>query len=333
MITVQKNAIARGADRFTMFIERLLSGPRGQIVACNIVDGLDLDLIDETDIRKLFDAERTLYGSRPPANDRSAIGRLINLANARRLFQKCKIKPTSLDYAGTRTFANIILRCHFVGLFDEAILCRSLIYKYRTTSVPDADFAEIDRFNGNFDALKEDAQLGYGSGIVFLTDYLDLSTALAGAAPATDARNRLGLVHHKADVPLMAVWFSADPAVKDALLMNRPIAFDAGWHSRFRCLPDRIPSAGGAAAIAGDEGYTLDLANFSRRDPKVNGAREYVSTVVPDLRGRQPVWKGLGYTADDGEPLPEDVMDEQMVRILLRGRTRDDIDQRLREYL
>ncbi len=315
-----------------MLIERLLSAPRGQIFACNLIDGLNLKLIDQALLRQVFDFERSTYLSTPPADAESAIGRFVKIADHLGLYCRCATRPASLCNRTNRGFSNIMLRCHFVSLFDERIISGHLIYKYRGTGYRDSDFGPLEALNGNFGAFKDDAQIGFANGPAWLADSTDVDSCFAEPNAADAFRDRLGLVHRRAHEPLVSVSLDVDPNLRDFLSMNRPTAFDAGSHSRYRCAGDDAAKAGMAPSSGSsvpDEGLTVDLAKFSRGEPLLDGGREYVSLSVGDLRNRRPVWKGLGWTSRDGEADAPVVMDKRFAEVLLRGRVPADLQKEL----
>ncbi|HWL72341.1 MAG TPA: hypothetical protein VNQ74_00540, partial [Burkholderiaceae bacterium] len=161
------------------FVDALLSGRVGQIVACNLVDSTDLGVLSKATVRKVVRMAKRMGRSAPPNNDREAVGDLIRAVVATHSYYRSRRLPKSARpraKLATRQFVTVVPRWLFIKVFKPSALVRNRVYLYRsggrTQTHQDADFADVEALNGAANVFVPGATIGY-FGPVWLADVQD----------------------------------------------------------------------------------------------------------------------------------------------------------------
>ena len=270
-------------------IDRLLQCAAGQIVACNIVAGIENGLIDRrwvSEVLALMGALGDLDGYAEPMQFVRALDDLKTRTyppNASLPMEQPDIRmhgaaePTPFEVE-----VSCVLPAWVLGKVMSSEDKRRLAREGLAMPTSPTDFladSTIDEWR-NRPRSARTAHLDPASSlsreqhsVVWFTRRDALAEALA-AEDAIDhaqrTRDLLGLVHHQQGVMLSILHFP--PRTMSACLSSRPTFADAGSHARFKTWPD-----GDAARKLLDWGNTVDLRALDAAATSVDGCPERVT--------------------------------------------------------
>ena len=306
-------------------IDRMLQCTAGQIVACNIVAGIDNGLIRRRLAKEAFDWLGRLAGFQPRyQTPRELVKALVVLRggdfpeSVKRLAPSPEFRlrgDATIDPRDLTGSVSCILPAWLLNrliapsdlerLRGEGLVFPSSNQGFRST-------ATIERWR-RMPAVKRrvrfnpNAALGRRHSVVWFTRRRDLAAALGRRDrrdSAQRARDSLGLVHHGRGVVLAALHFPA--RIFEHQASARPAFTDAADHRRFRTWPD-----GRRAQSNRSWGYTVDLHALDRGAASADGCPERVTREIPgsdlpedgrfelDLLGAVEKALGDGSDADD----------------------------------
>ena len=276
-------------------IDRMLQCTAGQIVACNIVAGVDNGLIDRSLPKEAFDWLGRLAAFRPRYQEpRELVKALVVLRDGDfptsvkrlasppefRLRGDPAIAPRDLTGDVSCILPAWLLNQLIASNDLERLRAEGLVFPSSTGGFRSA--ATVARWR-RMPAVKRrvrfnpDAVLGRRDSVVWFTRRRDLAVAL-GRRDRRDraqrARDSLGLVHHERGVVLAAAHFPA--RIFEHQASARPAFADAADHRRFRTWPD-----GRRARSNRRWGYTVDLRALDRGAASADGCPERVTREIP----------------------------------------------------
>jgi hypothetical protein len=148
-------------------------------------------------------------------------------------------------------------------------------------------------------SLRDGATLGRPNGVLWLTlvDAVEADMDFAGAADRV--RDRLGLVHYAAGVPLLAVQL--EPRVIAGKETARPTFADAGSHRRFKVMADKAVNRRRVSW-----GFSADLSLLALERKWIDGAPERVACPLRSHDVGSLSVRFLGETSADVGRDPED---------------------------
>lgn len=283
------------------FLSDLCESPRGLVVVCNVLSGLDEGLFDPHFVHHVFDwwhgcllhqlqASRGPFPLTPEQFEKEALDALNVLLFAPKdpSFRKGSLKPDFLLGCARKPSANPV-RGGYCSVMDV----QGLIYHLMSTSdrrrlgaargvllggVPGS--AEVDAFilaGETGIALRPGSILGNPHGVYWVTPMSGLRRDVNGATVADRLRDVLGLVHLGEGRALAAIYLPA--ASVSAGESARPTFADAGGHRRFRTRADR---SGHRRHLTW--GYTISLSRLASGERQIDGRRERVSRPIPATR-------------------------------------------------
>ena len=322
-------------------IDRLLQSAGGQIVACNIVAGIENRLIDPGWATKVLVAVGAL-GTHADYTDPVPFVRALDDLRTHQhspaaslLSPLPEIRLGSIDAPATfEVEVSCILSMRAVGnvMFtqDKQRLAReglaipvSSIDRVAAATVEEWQSKPASARTVRFDPA---SRLGRPHSVVWFTRRNALEDALAGgtSARAQRARDLLGLVHHQQGAMLAAMHFL--PATLSACVSARPTFADAGSHARFKTWPDSQ-----SARNRRNWGSTVDLDALGASRASVDGCPERTTRSIDraalsddatfefELLGAVEASSGQGDSAD-----------ADFARRLLNGRTVTELGKTLK---
>ena len=315
-------------------IDRMLQCTAGQIVACNIVAGIDNGLIDRSLPKEAFDWLGRLAAFQPRYR---APGELVKAlvvlrdgdfpASVKRLVHPPEFRLRGDPAIAPRDLTGSVscilpawLLNRLIAPDDlERLRAEGLVLPSSTRGFRSA--AIIERWR-RMPAVKRrvrfdpDVALGRRHSVVWFTRRRDLDVAL-GRRDRRDraqrARDSLGLVHHERGVVLAALHFPA--RIFEHRVSARPVFADAADHCRFRTWPD-----GRRARSSRRWGYTVDLRALDRGATSADGCPERVTREIPGNDLPEDGWFELDLLGAVEEALGKDLdADDAYAARLLGG--------------
>lgn len=283
------------------FLDCLLGCPRGQIVLCNILDGLDEGLFSQDFVREVFHWWHRYFLFRFPAaadcgEDEELLATLDLLLFA----------PPPPAYPGSATRPDFRLACNWAEKKPEdegyahVTDVHGFIYHLMSSEGrernlddilvdPEPTGKEVEGFNlkgprkvqlkgRNVDGSA--MTLGRRGKVLWHTAASGLVQKGKVTSSADDVRDRLGLIHYAKGTALMAIRIPADVLATGKT--GRPTFADAGSHARFK--------AGADSATHRDEkawGHAADLKLVATGGKVVDGWPERVAEPIPTARFRR----------------------------------------------
>ncbi len=271
-------------------IDRLLCCVGGQIVACNMVDGLENDLIDPAWTANVLAWMGELSTFDDYAQPEQLVQALDDL-RTRRYSVASSLPavppdirlgsvdaPSPFDVEVTCVVAAWVLG-NMMSEGDQGRLAgEGLVLPTRSAEISNAD---VDKWRGKPASLRKvrlapAPPLGDTHSVVWFTrrDALPMGVQGEGTtALAQRIRDLLGLVHHQQGTLLAAMHFS--PRTLSACASARPTFADAGSHRRFKTWPDSV-----SARNQRSWGSTVDLHALAAARPSVDGCPERVTKSI-----------------------------------------------------
>ena len=264
-------------------VERLLETVGGQIVACNVVAGIQNRLVDAGWVAQVLAWMGTL-GSHDDL--------LRALDDLRMHWRPSTASPSHLpdvrlhDNGAAVPFdvevSHILPARNLRRLMsdeDKRRLAReglALPWSQPEVLASDMDGWQRKAVHARMVRVNPAATLGRPHDVVWFTRRATLDDALNGvplAARAQRTRDVLGLVHHQEGDILAAMHFQ--PPTLSACPSARPTFADAGSNARFKAWPDDE-----AAREERSWGRTVDLHALSESAPSVDGCPERIAKSI-----------------------------------------------------
>jgi len=274
------------------FVEDLLHNPLGRIALCNLVLGYQEGLFDQIFAKQLFDWWVDLCTFTHSSTASAKLGALGHLTGGRipPTFRPGVPRPV-FRFAAKKARASwpggdydLVSVAHAIVLRDKMSrpdLRRLLSNGYRLPPVGTTQWSDAD--TNRFSSLESDqrwfrlaAGRRIGNDILWFTSWQELDKTIGSAGNmASNARDRLGLVHYLDRDTLVALFFSS--AVVRHVAGGRPTFADAGVHRRFqaRAKSRRLRSRSAW-------GRTADLALLKPGCNAADGVQERVSNSLDD---------------------------------------------------
>lgn len=305
------------------FLDRLLFHPRGRIILCNIIDGLDDGVFDEDIVRQLFDWWSTVflhlvkrdYAGRLPKvrEEKELIGSLHLVLFDKQApgFRPNDNKPDFLLIC-MRKPRNTTIRTEFVNITQASgFIYRLLHGNERRELAATGGLAITDYPTGkevlafvssgsHVVRLKPDSAVGRLGRVLWFTPFDQIDSDLAKGGVANAVRDRLGLFHYNnEDEALVALHLPSN--VIEQIRNGRPTAADAGSHARFKSRADTAAMRRRRAW-----GYTVDLERLAGGKRNIDGLPERVCQPIPSghlgkirVTPLRPVTEIRGSTLED----------------------------------
>lgn len=328
------------------FLDRLLIDFRGQIIFCNILDGLNEKLYNTQLIRDFFDWWLALYLNQKGSSVNAMLATMETLVfeNVPKGFRPGTPKPNfrliccrqpRLNNTESElttvipvfVFKDIISRADQNRLISQGIEFPSDKRQPWSNEALKA-LMELPDVHRSI-RLEAGRTIGRQHRLVWFTRRTDMDKVLSGCMNYADqTRDSLGLVHHESDEILIALHFSGK-ALK-YVNSGRPAFSDAGTHRRFKTRADIASNRKRSAW-----GYTTDLRHFAAGRRYVDGLPERVADPIDEKALAEepkisftPLGKvtiSRGNTKDDN--------DERFANRLLNGRDRSSIKKEILSIL
>lgn len=270
-------------------IDRLLLCAAGQIVACNIVAGLENSLIDRQWVSEVL-ALLCALGDREEYAEPVQFVRALDDLRTHTYPPGVSLPAEQPDFrlhgnAAAPTPFEVEVSCVLSAWVLGKVMSSEDRERFAreglamptsaTDFLADSTIDEWRRRPAKARTARIDpaSSLGRQHSVVWFTRRDALEEALA----AEDARNLaqrtrdlLGLVHHQQGAMLSVIHFP--PQTMSTCMSSRPTFADAGGHARFKTWPD-----GNAARRRRDWGTTVDLRTLDANAPSVDGCPERVT--------------------------------------------------------
>lgn len=309
------------------FLSNLCDRPRGLVVICNVLSGLNERLFDRHFVRQVFEwwhgyllhqlqAFKGPFPLTPEQFEKEALDALNVLLFAPKdpSFRSGSLKPDFLLACVHKPSADPLPGC-YCSVMDV----QGLIYHLMSPAdrrrlgagrgvliggVPGiAEFEAFFLAGETTITLRPGSTLGKPHAVFWVTPTSGLRRNINGATVADRLRDVLGLVHFGEDQALAAIYLpTATIAPGESA---RPTFADAGGHRRFRARADRSDHRRQVTW-----GYAICLLRLASGKRQIDGRRERVSRPIPASRvGRARVLP-LGQTVvtrgDDGSGAVDD---------------------------
>ncbi|BAO43041.1 hypothetical protein [Thiolapillus brandeum] len=267
-------------------VDVLLSGPKGVIVACNLLHSLDDGLVDKatvqelldwwfalydflyapglTDVEKLLDAlDKTVFERKPPGFRKGQSKPNFRL--------RCKLKARTPNNNVTNISTMLIFREHIIHEEDY----KKLIGCHIPSLPMDVNEPGIQHAIHQLKActvgklrcrLRPNSTLGRSGGLLWFTEERSLQI---GKDSANEVRDQLGLVDRKKGELLVMSVISPHHVKRAGGL--RPSFMDATLHTRFRVHSDTKKNNGRKTW-----GHTVNLEKFADNRSHIDGVCERV---------------------------------------------------------
>jgi len=327
------------------FLDDVLGAPQGCVVACNMLDCLDLGLVDESFVADLwlkwyqafidrvrafrrgvprsrlqqelmFALDAVLQGPSDPGSD--------DCTGANDLRLRCVVRGGPAPTAGFTHATRADLFVDHVMHRDDRrrLVAGAVLLPSAGSAAPGFKW----RGHGPWRvALKDGATLGRPGGVVWLTLSHTLVADIASVDAADRVRNRLGLVHHASGVALLAIRIES--GVMAGKKVGRPTFADAGSHRRFRSMADKSVNRRRKTW-----GCSVDLSLLAGGEKWVDGVPERVAC---PLSRREAVSVEIRYLGETRTDLGSDPADDVAFaeRLSSRHGLCDDVRGRMKRVL
>ena len=270
-------------------VERLLETVGGQIVACNVLAGVQNGLVDAAWATEVLAWMGTVGGHADYA-DSAGILRALEVLRTRRstvlphgapdIRLRGADAPSPFQVEVSWVQPAWKLR-RLVSSEDRERLAREGLV-LPTSRAGVLSTATVDEWR-NKPALARTVRVepaatvgGRRHDVVWFTRRAALDEAVVGVSPSVRAqrtRDLLGLVHHQEGAMLVAMHFQ--PPTLSACPSARPTFADAGMHTRFKAWPDDE-----AARKDRSWGRTVDLHALDESAASVDGCPERVANTI-----------------------------------------------------
>lgn len=270
------------------FVDQILSDHRGQIIICNILDGLDEGLYNKDFICKLLDWWKVLYSHM--GGSKSTLLSTLNALVFNQMpigFRKGIIKPNFRLICCRKT--RVINDDTELTTVIPVFVFKFIIHKKDMDRLHSqgVEFPSDEWQPWNEEAINSlmnlpdahrkiriDAGKTISKHLLWYTIKKGFENALLkGTDYADQVRDALGLVHHEQGKILIALHLSGN-ALK-YVNSGRPTFSDAGIHKRFKTRADKLTNKQRKAW-----GHTADLGHFASGKPCVDGLPERIAEPI-----------------------------------------------------
>ncbi|MCI0623351.1 MAG: hypothetical protein L0387_17115 [Acidobacteria bacterium] len=305
------------------FVDRVLAYPQGQIVLCNVLDGLDQGLYDGHFVRQVLDWWRALFlervktvhkGRISPRWEQEELMTSLDFCVSSNApdFRPGMLKPDFLSACVRKAnmnvksneFVNVTSASSFIRhLLDERAR-RKLVGTGRVGVTSAARGKAVANFmsRGKHTVLlRVGATVGRPGRVLWLTPVKNIEADLVNGA-ADRVRDRLGLINYN-DLGVALLALRLPGTVIASTVNGRPTFADAGSNARFKTRADTTANRRRSAW-----GHTADLDKFARSMRVIDGLPERISRplISDDVRtlpvaplGRISVVRGTTSGSDD----------------------------------
>ena len=317
-------------------VERLLETVGGQVVACNVVAGVENGLVDAAWAAEVLAWMGTL------ASHEDVLGALDDL----RLHKPPTALLSHVPDVRLRTIgaavpfdvevSHVLPARNLRGLISDEDMRRlrreglTLPWAEPEFLAPDMEAWQGKPADVRMVRVNPTATLGRPHDVVWFTRRTALKDALAAVPPdahAQRARDVLGLVHHQRGAILAAMHFQ--PPTLSACPSARPTFADAGSSARFRAWPDDE-----AAREEHSWGRTVDLHALNASAASVDGCPERIAKPIEghsfsnDATFEFELLGAVQASADQG-----DAADAAFAKRLSNGRTAAELRAELKTLI
>ena len=268
-------------------VDGLLASIGGQMVACNVVAGIDNQLIEPALAKEVL-GWMGILGDHPPYTGPTGLVRALDHLQTGEVSPDVAIaEPPDFRLRGDakptpfQVEVSCVLPVHVLGNVVSDQDKDRLASEGLAMPTSTADFIASSTFREwkskpasartvRFDA---GARLGRRRSVVWFTPREAIAETLKAVNDedrAQRARDALGLAHHQAGALLAALHFP--PATLAGRESARPTFADAAGHRRFKTWPDNA-----AARRDREWGRTVDLRALDESSPSLDGCPERVT--------------------------------------------------------
>lgn len=281
------------------FLEILLSSPKGKIIVCNIIDGIQHSLIETSFVVDVLTRASGIMALNGYSNSHEAINTFATI-------REREYENPLDDGNEPPEFRLGGLHGSFDGENSHDLTCvirfstvREIVKTENIESIKELDLrltepqeeAQIEpfindwirRWNENLTfnrrvQLDQSHTLGLPNSVVWFTTRVSLQKTFGTkrSNKAQLVRDSLGLVQHNQGDLLAALHFPSRLFSK--IQSNRPTFFDGANHSRFRTWPDSQ-----SARLNMAWGHTVDLAKVDAEAKVIDGCVERVTLPLSGL--------------------------------------------------
>jgi hypothetical protein len=273
------------------FVDQLLADYRGQIIVCNIIDGLDENLYDENFIRNLLDWWKDLYLLQTSPSYSAMLLTLPilvfeNVPNGFRVgmtkpnFRLICCRPIRLINDETKlttvvsasTFRRIINKKDLDRLHSQGVEFPS----HGSLPWNEEAINSLMKLPQTHRHIRLDAGETIGRYLLWYTMKKDFEVVLSVVVDSADqSRDSLGLVQYKEGEILIALYFSGK-ALKN-ISSGRPTFSDAGTHTRFKTCADTSINR-----RRNTWGHTTNLRHFASGKQNLDGLPERIADPIDE---------------------------------------------------
>ena len=297
-------------------IDNLLRCTAGQIVACNVLAGVEHQLLDRAWVKDTLAWMGRLGAHAEYGTPERLVGALQDLRDGRmpsglapgprdiRLRGDATPRPFRVEVScvlPVHVLGNVVSREDMLRLADEGLSMPSTAADF----IAESTFNEWRNKPANLRTVQFDPDESLNQPVVWFTrrDALARATTAAkGNNRAKWVRDKLGLVHHRTGTTLAALHFP--PTTLSSVVSARPTFADAASHVRFKTWPD---SPG--ARKNRNWGTTVDLEALNSGAASIDGWPERVTKEINgatlgegrfefELLGSVPEPRGTGESAN-----------------------------------
>lgn len=271
-------------------VDGLLASVGGQIVACNVVAGIDNQLVEPALVKEALVWMGILGDHQQYTGPTGLVRALEHLQTGEVSPDLALAKPPDFRLRGNakptpfQVEVSCVLPVHVLGDIvpdqDKDRLAREGLAMPTSTAdfIANSTIREWKSKPKSARTVRFDAQahLGRRRSVVWFTPREAIEETLKVKNDENHAqrvRDALGLAHHRAGALLAALHFP--PATLARCASARPTFVDAAGHRRFKTWPD-----GAAAGKNRNWGRTVDLCALDTSSPSLDGCPERVTKAV-----------------------------------------------------
>lgn len=326
--------MAKSQLKTEQFLDMLLSDPRGQVIVCNILDGISENLYDEKFIKELFDWWQALYLKQKSRSLSAMLATLNTLVFENlpkgfrsgikrpnfRIFCRRQIQHINTDESEFTTVVPVFILKVISSKEDlDRLLSQGIEFPLDERQQWKVD--AINALMGLPEAhrkvrIDRGATIGRPPYVLWYTIKHDFEDILSTSGEHADkARDALGLVHHQSGKFLTALYFSGKAL--NHVSSGRPTFADAGTHFRFKTRADSEDNR-----KRSEWGHAADLEHFANGAPVIDGLPERISEPIGEkalAKASEIGFTPLGETKKSrGKTIEDD--DARFALRLLNGR-------------
>lgn len=307
-------------------LKRLVSSPKGQIIACNLLSGHATSIIDAAFVHELIDWWRALVIWNTKRYHASGISdaALIDLIESSFLqvifnsqppgFRPGHSKPNFL-LAGKHRKLGKSRVDQFINITDVEPFIKHVLREQDRRTLTGKKGIKLDVVSKREKRMfmksgkqtihpKTQSTIGNPERLFWIAPDHNkgnfLSDLFSGEDAAERCRDLLGLNHHQKGTGLVALFIPLDVVKK--LTHARPTVVDSGGHNRFKSFPDSPSNL-----RRSPWGFTVDLKNLLSGATVLDGWPERVVEPIPVSQLGSLTFVPLGFLKDTrGETFEKD---------------------------